>query len=309
VFPRTVHEQSWNGHTKDRKAEVRAARVDPQALQAILLDGKLTELHPGDDKALLARVKAFFPDSNPFGSLLVAPIEIDAEPVGALFLVDSDHKRKYSEGERDFFWTVALMTAAFMQAREKLEREVQLRTLITNAPVIMFALDRDGVVTLFEGRGAAMLKRSPEERIGKPLLDFVGNSQHAQEAIGQALEGRIVAGEMLLEGTLFETQYSPLRGVDGKVVGVMGVTTAILDAPRRRGTEPSAVAATAGQVPASSSPQPLPKPRAVDARERQRPSQADPPPPTASKGTDRPRPAFPSARSDLKPTIPLADED
>jgi hypothetical protein len=196
-----------------------------------------------------------------------------------------------------------------MQAREKLEREVQLRTLITNAPVIMFALDRDGVVTLFEGRGAAMLQRSPGERIGKPLLDLVGNSRHAKEAIEQALEGRVVAGEMLLEGTLFETQYSPLRGVDGKVAGVMGVTTAILDSPRRPAAGSPAVAATDDRTPASSSPKPPPQPRPVDARERQRPSQADAPSPTASKVTDRRRPAFPSARPDLKPTIPLADED
>jgi len=292
VFPRNVQEHGWNGRTKDRSTQVRALTVEPQALQSILLDGKLTELHPGDDKDLLARVKVFFPDSNPFGSMLVAPIATDVGLSGAFFLLDGDHTRKYNEGERDFFWTVALMSGAFIQAREKLEHEVQLRTLITNAPVIMFAATTEGIITLFEGRATAVLKRPASKRVGKSLFDVVGNPEETREAFEEALAGQIGAGTMMLEGTLFETQYSPLRGVDGEISGVMGVTTAVLDAPLPR-RHPAAT-----QRP---SPQGEPTPRPAPAQQpAQQPDGDDP---------ERRRPAFPTARPDLKPTIPLADED
>lgn len=282
VFPRNAQEAHWNGRTKDRNIEVRSLPVDPTALRSILADGKITELHPGDDKDLMERVKPFFPDSNPFGSLLVAPIAAgdDDTPGGALFLLDADHKRRYNDGEVDFFWTVALMTGAYIHAREKLEHEVQLRTLITNAPVIMFALTADGVITLFEGRGAAVLQARPEQHVGKSLLEIVGNPEETREAFETALAGRIAAGSMLLEDTLFETQYSPLRGVDGEIAGVMGVTTAILGAPTAKPATPGA-GATAG-APAEA---PITDP------------------------AGRRRPASPSARPDLKPMIPLADED
>ncbi|MGD8329036.1 MAG: PAS domain-containing protein [Acidobacteriota bacterium] len=291
VFPRNTQEQGWNGRVKDNSTEVRALSIEPQALQSILLDGKLTELHPGDDKNLLARVKVFFPDSNPFGSLLVAPIATDQGPSGALFLLDGDHTRKYNEGERDFFWTVALMTAAFIQARQKLEHELQLRTLITNAPVIMFAAAGDGTITLFEGRAAAVLRGSPGKRIGRSLFELVDNPEEAREAFERALGGRVAAGTMMLEGTLFETQYSPLRSVDGQIAGVMGVTTAILDAPAPRQRP------VAAQRPVAPDAAPVPQ------------GAAAPRPDPAARGSRRRRPEFPTAPADLKPTIPFADED
>jgi PAS domain-containing protein len=300
IFPASVQERYWNGHTKDRNVEVRAMAVEHGALRRILHDGKLTELRPGEDKDLMARVKVFFPDSNPFGSVLVAPIEAGGSLRGALFLIDTDHTRNYAEAERDFFWTVALMTGAFVHARAKLENEVQLRTLITNAPVIMFALTPDSTVTLFAGRGTAVLGSRIDDIVGRPLLSLVGNVDETQEAFEQALAGRIATGGMLLRGTLFETQYSPLRGVDGEISGVMGVTTAILDAP---------------------APAPPPRPEAAhalrDSAEHASPAAppapaagaTEPPATPADREPPKRRPATPGARPDLKPLIPLRDED
>lgn len=306
VFPHNTQGKSWDGRTKDRKTSVRTLSVDTDALPAILPDGKLGELHPGDDKELMEKVKVFFPESNPFGSLLVAPIADNDDVRGALFLIDEDNRRTYSAGERDFFWTVSLMTGAFIQARRKLEDEVQLRALITNAPVIMFAVTSSGIVTLFEGRGAAALEGAPADRIGKSLFDLAENPEQTKEAFEAALQGRVTEGTLLLEGTLFETQYSPLCGVDGEISGVMGVTTAILDSPA---PQPQAVpvqpesALPARPAPASPDEEPLPL---------LTPSPA--PPPTAShaapdEAPTKPRPAHPNARPDLKPLIPLADED
>jgi len=65
IFPQSKQQQGWSGQSKDGSTEVRPLAMDPQVLQEILLDGKLSELHPGDNKELMAEVKVFFPDSNP----------------------------------------------------------------------------------------------------------------------------------------------------------------------------------------------------------------------------------------------------
>lgn len=305
IFPGGAQEHGWNGHTKDHNTEVRALVIEPGALAAILTDGKLSELHPGEDKDLLERVKVFFPDSNPFGSLLVAPIETDGALRGALFLVDTNHTRKYSEGERDFFWTVALMTGAFIRARNKLENEVQLRSLITAAPVILFAVSPEATVTLFEGRGTAVLGDQARGLVGKSLLSLVGNPEETREAFEQALGGHIATGSMLLRGMLFETQYSPLRGVDGKISGVMGVTTAILDAPAAADT--SQATATAPPQPGPTAPAPR---RPAGGTGAPVAATTDPPAPGGALDDGQPRrPASPGARPDLKPLIPLRDEE
>ena len=327
VFPQSPHGEGWSGRTKDRKTTVRTLSVGPDTLSAILPEGKLDELHPGDNKDLMEKVKVFFPDSNPFGSLLVAPITADGGVLGALFLIDDHNERTYSAGERDFFGTVSLMTGAFIQARKKLEDEVQLRALITNAPVIMFALTRDGTITLFEGRGAAVLKDAPAERIGKSLFDLSENPEQTKEAFEKALGGDLAAGTLLLEGILFETQYSPLRGVDGKISGVMGVTTAILDTPAPQPPPSAAPAQSSGPAASAEPSQPTAPAETSAPAAAGQPSlpaaEAQPSEPAAptvpaeqaephaapEAAPTPPRRVFPTPPPGLKPLIPLADED
>ncbi len=292
------------GRTKDRAIEVRTLPLEPSALTAILPKGKMAELRPGESKDLMKLIKVFFPDSNPFGSLLVAPIKTDDEGfAGALFLIDDDYQRTYNDGERDFFWTVSLMTGAFIQAQKRLENEVRLRSLINAAPVIMFALGPDGTIQLFEGRGAAILGGDPADRVGKSIFEVAENPEETRENFEEALGGRLASGTLLIDGILFETQYSPLRGVDGNIAGVMGVTTAVLDASTQA---PKPVATPAPQSP----PVPPPVPGAADPVRPTQPEPAAPEPAGPPEPPSLPRKVDPYApREGLKPSIPLADED
>ncbi len=318
------NEATWNGRTKDRNTEVRTLPADlrPEALQELLLNGKLTEIHPGESKELMAKVKEFFPDSNPFGSVLVSPIEKGDSLVGAIFLIDSEPSRKYSEGERDLLWTVSLMAGAFIEARRRLESEIRLRTLITNAPVIMFATATDGTIELFEGRGSDALGGRPADRIGKSIFKVADDPGEIKGAFEVALSGRLVAGTLSLDGTVFETQYSPLRSLDGDISGVMGVTTAILvqEAPAaaaaapRRSPESGAPPAPGAPPQAASVAAPVASPTGPTAPEGavegQVPPAVAPEAPPGPEGLESPeRTQFPTPSPDLRPQIPLADED
>ena len=52
--------------------------------------------------------------------------------------------------------------------------EYQLRTVVDSAPVVLFALDADGVFTLSEGRGLAALGLEPGEVVGRSVRDVYG---------------------------------------------------------------------------------------------------------------------------------------
>ncbi len=204
-FERAGQSHTWNGHTKDLNIQVRTLPLPPDAVTAVLPDGKLAELHPGSDKDLMARVKVFSPDSNPFGSQLAAPVKSGNEVVGAVFLGDENHNRTFSDGECDFMWTTSLMMGAFVQAREHLENELQLRALITAAPVSMFALTTDGTITLMEGKGLATLGHDGTKWLGESLLDVCGNAESTGTALERAAGGNMHSGTLELDGTLFET--------------------------------------------------------------------------------------------------------
>jgi diguanylate cyclase (GGDEF)-like protein/PAS domain S-box-containing protein len=101
--------------------------------------------------------------------------------------------------------------------------EERLRTVVANAPVIVFAMDRDGVLTLTEGRGLEALGLQPGERVGESFFDVYGDVPGAVEKARQALAGEAVT--VTLQGTrvAFETHFTPMRDNAGEVTGVIGV--------------------------------------------------------------------------------------
>lgn len=63
------------------------------------------------------------------------------------------------------------------------ESEERLRTVIANAPVIFYALDRQGRFTLLDGRGLRDLQ--PEALIGKPVSDLFGSSRRSASSYSE----------------------------------------------------------------------------------------------------------------------------
>jgi len=100
-------------------------------------------------------------------------------------------------------------------------REVQLKTVVGSAPVILFALDTEGVFTLSEGAGLAVLGVSPRELIGRPVRDlFPTVSPYVDRAAaGESFRAIVDTGPYV-----FDTSFNPIRTEEG-VVGVMGVAT------------------------------------------------------------------------------------
>jgi PAS domain-containing protein len=52
------------------------------------------------------------------------------------------------------------------------ESEERLRTLVRNAPIVLFALDREGVVTHLEGSGLEAIGLRPGQAVGRSAFEL-----------------------------------------------------------------------------------------------------------------------------------------
>ena len=134
--------------------------------------------------------------------------------------------------------TGAVVVVTDVSERVRAERELQasreqLAWLAANAPLILFALDGQGVVTLVEGAALEALAPGAAERaVGKPAAALGG--ELAEEHVRRALSGRSGRVEIKLGGVEFEVNYRPLTNADGRVERVIGVAT---DTTERRRAE------------------------------------------------------------------------
>lgn len=116
--------------------------------------------------------------------------------------------------------------------------ESQLRTVLDNAPITIFATDGRGVFTLSEGKGLQLVGLKAGENVGTSALDLYGSFPFIEHS-GNVLDGgevvrRVLAGESVsalteLRGRYFDNHISPLMGADGMVHGIVGVAIDITE--------------------------------------------------------------------------------
>jgi PAS domain S-box-containing protein len=102
--------------------------------------------------------------------------------------------------------------------------EGHLQHVLAHAPIILFAYDREGIVTLTEGRGLDSLGFRPKELLGRSVFELYANEPRVRSHAR-----RVLAGEEFREVTqvgpvVLETTFSPIRGANGEVEGAIGVS-------------------------------------------------------------------------------------
>ncbi len=112
------------------------------------------------------------------------------------------------------------------RVEEELRRsESRLRVVTSGAPVILFAIDREGTLTLSEGKGLASFGLEPGELVGKSVFDLYSHEDDLLSRLRRALAGEEVAETVEHSGMAFEARYSPTRDESGDVIGAIGVAT------------------------------------------------------------------------------------
>ncbi|MEK7745171.1 MAG: ATP-binding protein, partial [Elusimicrobiota bacterium] len=100
--------------------------------------------------------------------------------------------------------------------------------VVACAPIVLFALDQDGVFTLSEGRGLDGLGLKPGEVVGRSVFEVYKDNPAILANIRRALAGESFGDLNEAAGRVFDTRYTPLTE-GGMLVGAIGVATDVTD--------------------------------------------------------------------------------
>jgi two-component system cell cycle sensor histidine kinase/response regulator CckA len=126
-------------------------------------------------------------------------------------------------------------TERLTSERARRDAEHRLRTVISNAPLILYAIDRQGVYTLHEGHGVESLGLRPGELVGQSIFDRVAAPGNPEaELVRRALAGEPMRAELDYKGRAFECVVIPTKNERGEPDGVTGIA---LDVTARKAAE------------------------------------------------------------------------
>ncbi len=103
--------------------------------------------------------------------------------------------------------------------------EQKLRTIIENAPGIIFIVDLKGEVILFEGRGITVFGVQPSQVTGQSIFKLFHDYPKIIHDIRKALTGETFITESQIRNLIFETTFIPYKNSNGELIGTIGIST------------------------------------------------------------------------------------
>jgi diguanylate cyclase len=104
--------------------------------------------------------------------------------------------------------------------------------VFANAPVVLFAFDAAGTITMARGRDAAGMKRYSDEVLGRSFFTVNADVPELLAQARRALGGQEFTADAEVNGTIIEMRWTPVYGDGAAVAGVIAVGTDITE--RRR---------------------------------------------------------------------------
>lgn len=119
-------------------------------------------------------------------------------------------------------------TRELILSRKKAEEGWRhLHNLLQNVDAVIWQLDRNGIVTLYEGQLAKKMNVKSGEKIGLSAFKIYEKNPEIINALQRALQGNSVKVETQYQDMFISLICRPLIDSDGKVNGVVGITADI----------------------------------------------------------------------------------
>jgi len=112
------------------------------------------------------------------------------------------------------------------------QSEERLRTVVSNVPIVLFAVDRDGIFTVTDGKSLEKLGLAAGALVGQSVFELLREAPAILANLRRALAGEAFSAVVDIADMVFDTRYTPLRDPDGAVAGVIGVAIDITEQRR-----------------------------------------------------------------------------
>lgn len=199
---------------------------------AAMIGESLTRLVPGCPP--LAEL-AHFPASGPLRSDSALPERAELMGIhssGREIPLDVSIGLLPRDGRQLLTFIARDATESKRSERALRDSEERLRTLVNNAPIVLFAFDHEGIVTHLEGSGLEPLGLRAGEAVGRSAFEVYSDSPRALQVLRRALAGEAFQETVELRGLIFEVEFAPRKDAQGRVLGAIGVATNVTDQRR-----------------------------------------------------------------------------
>lgn len=114
------------------------------------------------------------------------------------------------------------------------ETERRLHTIISKAPVVLFALNKEGIFTLSEGLALQKLGLQPGEAVGRSVFEMYRDYPSILEHVRRALRGDEFStiDELPKLGLTYEVHWTPLHDEHASLAGTIGVAVDVTERNR-----------------------------------------------------------------------------
>lgn len=119
--------------------------------------------------------------------------------------------------------------------RQLRESEARLRAIVDGAPIVLFAIDRDGVISFSAGVGPDPLGKKPGGAVGWPAAELFNDHPEVVEGIRGALSGIEGEADLSHDERSFSFSLAPFRDAAGNTAGAIVVAVDVTE--RRRAEE------------------------------------------------------------------------
>lgn len=134
------------------------------------------------------------------------------------------------EGEVVKLFGAAIDITDRKQAELALQQsQKRLCTVIENAPIILFCIDRHGIFTVSEGKALEPLGFKPGEAVSLSVYELYKDYPQITDNINLVLAGEPKTWSAELNGAIYETRAAPILDEKGEVAGLIGVSVDITE--------------------------------------------------------------------------------
>jgi len=120
--------------------------------------------------------------------------------------------------------------AALEQAHENLlVIQQRLSTVVSGAPIVLFALDLEGNFTLSEGSGLKKIGLEPGQATGQNVFTLYRDYPEVIASMHRAVQGEEFTSVNVVNGIAFETRTSALHDENGELTGSIAVSLDITE--------------------------------------------------------------------------------